>query len=295
MSKKINLMIIGAQKAGTTALKNYLNEHPNIIGHPQMEFDFFLNDEEYNQGFDYAFNKYFSEGDKNANNQLVAKHVSAYYEEKILSRLAAHNPDCKLVFIIREPVARAYSSYGMEMYFGQFKRNSLDMIDVIKKKDYNDSMYRIFIRLGLYDEQIQMIYKYFPKENVKIVLYEDLNKSSLKVCQDVFQWMGVDVSFVPNVEKKYNETKKAKSQFLTNFINFLRSNNNVIKKVAKAVLPYSVFSKMGNSLVEYNKSEKKLEPIPQELYSFLHDFYQPHNENFERLTGINLSHWNKKA
>lgn len=293
MSRKIDLMIIGAQKAGTTALKNYLNEHPQIIGHPQTEFSFLKNDEEYSKGFDYAFATYFNSTNDHESKKFIAKYVSVYYEEELLSRLAKHNPACKLVFIVREPVSRAYSAYCMEQFNGWLKRDSHEMIEAINKKDYNDTMYRLFIKMGLYDEHIQLIYKYFPKDQVKIVLYEQFNKDSLKICKEIFEWMGIDATYSPNVEKKYNETKTSKSDKLTKLITALRNKNNKLKIVAKKILPYSLFTKIGNTIIEYNKSSKKHKPISNELNGFLHQYFKPHNEKFTKLTGIDVDHWNK--
>jgi len=53
--KLIDLMIIGAQKAGTTSLKNYLGEHPEICTHERIEFMFFVNEQEYKQGYKKIF------------------------------------------------------------------------------------------------------------------------------------------------------------------------------------------------------------------------------------------------
>ena len=54
--KKIDVMIVGAEKSGTTSLKNYLNEHPDVFGHSATEFTFFhTKKNEYNLGFDTVF------------------------------------------------------------------------------------------------------------------------------------------------------------------------------------------------------------------------------------------------
>lgn len=294
MSRKIDLMIIGAQKAGTTALKNYLNEHPDILGHPQTEFTYFNDESEYNKGFDNAFSKYFSEGDPVKSKLVLAKYVSIYYEEKLLERLAKHNAECKLIFIIREPVARAYSSFSMEQYRGNSKRDSLEMITAIEEKNYDDSMYRIFIKLGLYDEHLTTIYKYFPKNQVKIILFEDLNNNTLGTCQEIFQWMKVDDKFIPNTKVKHNETRVAKSQLLGKIIVKLKNNQNIVKRITKKVLPYSLFTKLGNSLVKYNKSNNKFQPISPKLKSYLQDFFRPHIQNLEQMTGLDLKHWYKQ-
>lgn len=42
MTRKLDAIIVGSYKAGTTSLKNYLSEHPNVVSHPQHELDGFL-------------------------------------------------------------------------------------------------------------------------------------------------------------------------------------------------------------------------------------------------------------
>ena len=96
-------MIIGAQKAGTTSLKNYLGEHPQIVTHPHTECSFFASDDEYNEGFEKGFVRYFG-GEKDFQDKvIVGKNVTISFREFALKRLAQHNPNCKIVFILRNP------------------------------------------------------------------------------------------------------------------------------------------------------------------------------------------------
>jgi len=230
-------MIIGAQKAGTTSLQNYLNEHPEILGHPQIEFGFFKDDAMYANGYEKEFSRHFTAGNINTAKAVVAKNTGMYDSEKALERLRQHNPDCKLVFIVREPVSRAYSSYSMEKFNGLLTRDFSEIKDVIEEKRFDDMMYRFFIRLGLYSEFLKSIYKFFPENQVKIVLFEKLGKDPAGVCREIFQWLNIDPSFTPSTEKEYNKTQKPKSVLVSNILMRLRSNDNVIKKVAKKVLP----------------------------------------------------------
>lgn len=57
--KKINAIIIGSFKAGTTSLKNYLSQHPNIVSHPQHEFDGFFDKNISKLEINKKFNKQF--------------------------------------------------------------------------------------------------------------------------------------------------------------------------------------------------------------------------------------------
>ncbi len=291
--KKIDLMIIGAQKAGTTSLQNYLNEHPEILGHPQIEFGFFKDDAMYANGYEKEFSRHFTAGNINAAKAVVAKNTGMYDSEKALERLQQHNPDCKLVFIVREPVSRAYSSYSMEKFNGLLTRDFSEIKDVIEEKRFDDMMYRFFIRLGLYSEFLKSIYKFFPENQVKIVLFEKLGKDPAGVCREIFQWLNIDPSFTPSTEKEYNKTQKPKSVLVSNILMRLRSNNNVVKRVAKKVLPYTVFTRLGTFLIESNKSSKRTKPISPEIKEYLQRFFDPYNKELEELAKIDLGGWRK--
>lgn len=64
-SRIINVMIAGAQKSGTTSLADYLAQHSQITTHKQLEMTFFVNDEEYQRGYQSIFNNYFSSDSTN--------------------------------------------------------------------------------------------------------------------------------------------------------------------------------------------------------------------------------------
>jgi len=284
-------MIIGAQKAGTTSLQNYLNEHPQILGHPQIEFGYFKDDTLFANGFEKEYSRHFTSGDIHAAKVVIAKSTGIYDSEKALQRLHEHNPDCKLVFIVREPVSRAYSSYTMEKFNGWLKRDFSEIRTVIEEKKFDDVMYRFFIRLGLYSEYLKIIYKYFPPDRVKIILFEKLKTNPVLICQEIFEWLKIDPSFTPRTEKEYNKTQKPKSELLSNILIKLRHNDNPIKKLAKKVLPYASFTRLGNFLLEFNRSSKKFEPISREMKEYLYNYFEPYNKQLEEMTNMNLAKW----
>lgn len=285
--QRIDLMIVGAQKAGTTALKEYLAEHPQFLTHIQREFSFFKDKEEYEVGFSKAFDKFFHE--QPHGRKLVAKNAGMYFDKNSLERLAKHNKDCKILFIVRKPVERLQSAYSMEKFNGWLNYEFNDFKSVLERKDYQHILYRLFIKLGLYSEHLKMLYDFFPKEQLKVVSYEDLKKDPQVICQDIFEWMGVDKNISPDELKRYNETKIARSALASLLINELKKESNPIKKLAKRILPYHLFSKLGNRLVEFNKSKKKPEQPSKEVVNYIANYYAPYNEEFERLTGIKFN------
>lgn len=290
--RKIDIMIVGAQKAGSTSLNNYLSEHPDIIGHPQTEFSYFRSDEEYQEDYDTLFKKYFTKGDINAKYAL-AKNVGIYDNEKAIKRLHEHNPNCKIILLVREPVSRAISSYNMEKFNGYFKRDFEEVKNVIENKKYEDSYFRLIINLGLYANHLKCLLKYFPSENIGVYLFEDLKSDPEGTYKKICKWIGIDDTFTPNLETKHNQTFQPKSKVTSNILLKLRKNDNPIKKIVKGILPYSTFTKLGNFLLESNKSKKKPEQISKEMKDYLYGYFKPFNEDLKRMTDIDFSIWEK--
>ena len=286
---KIDLMIVGAQKAGTTSFKQYLGEHPLITTHGQMEFDYFVSDERYQAGFEASFDLYFRGNGYNPQQKLVAKSAALYSSEKAIQRLYEHNPDCKLIYLVREPASRAYSSYAMERTNGGLQKEFDEIVKVLEEERYDDLMYKIFIDLGLYARHLKNIYRYFPKSSVKIFLLEDMRLKAEALCSEAFAWIGVDDSFIPDCNKKYNQSFTAKSQHLSHA--HLKLQSSSLNRIAKQILPSKLYNEVVLRLREFIKSGKKYEPMSHDTNAFLKSFFAPHNRELEELSGVNLDVW----
>lgn len=289
---KIELMIIGAQKAGTTSLLNYLKQHQELLGNNQTEFAYFVDDRLYNRGFEYEFHRHFTNG-KVAGRKIIAKNAILYNSEKGLKRLRMHNPACKLVFVVREPVDRAFSSYSMEVFNGWLKRDFSEIKSIILSSNRDDVMYRLFIDLGMYSEALKLIYSYFPSVQVRIALFEDFVQQPGQLCQEIYKWLDVDPDFMPDTSVMHNETRQAKSSVFARILLKFRQENNPVKRAIRRILPYSVFSRMGSKLVEMNKSpDRMMHPSP-ELCRFLYEYFRPYNDELKNMTGLDLSKWER--
>ncbi len=283
---KIDLMIVGAQKAGTTALKEFLGEHPDIQTHHQIEFDYFVSPQKY-QSFDKCYNNCFNDKNKFS----IAKNASLYHNESAIKNLYNHNPSCKIVFIIREPVSRAISSYNMAKFNGWYNGDPSDFSDVIKSGKQDNSVYRVFLNLGLYDLHFKALSKYFDNHNIYVYLYDDLKDNPQFVCSDIFKKIGVDSKFLPSVQKKYNVTKKQKSKWLSLIILRLKGQNNFMKKFLKFVLPYRYFVFFADKLISLNKSDDNAVDFPNEIKQLIQEYYIQSLTAFEKNTGIFLDKW----
>lgn len=289
--KKLDLMIIGAQKAGTTSLKNYLGQHSDISVHLPEEFDYFQSESEYKKGFERSLNKNFT---KPIQKVLIAKNAGLYEKAEYLKKLKEHNANCKLVFLIRDPVERAFSSYQMEKRDGHIDFDFSYIKSILSSKEPLDLNYfRKFIGLSLYSEKLKVIYDIFDKKNVSIFAFEQFKEDPQSICERIFEIVGVDSKIIIDTNKIHNKKQTIRSQKLARMLTSLKKENNALKRIAKAVLPYKTFLRVAHGIksLNYSSKEKSEEQLDADTRKILKGYFKPYNRELEAMTGITLKHW----
>ena len=285
---KINLAIIGAQKAGTTSLKNYLSQHPEIVSHPQLEFSFFRDSSMDEDDFENYFNKCFTLGNKEAKIKL-AKNVGICNSDPALKKLFNHNPECKLIYILREPVDRFISAYNFEKFNGWLKNPIEDVVEVIQNRDKEHVLYKHFLFHGLYQMQIERILKYFNRDQLKIILFEDLKTNPKQVVIDIVDWISLDNEIAFDFSKTHNKTAKSTSGKLAKIILYLRKSE-WLKRPFRKIMPYWLFTKISQGIINVNKSKIEKVAISYATKNSLRDFYKPEVDALVNM-GVNLNSW----
>jgi len=292
---KPNFLIIGAAKAGTTALYEYLIQHPDVFMSEPKEPQFFPL--EYDKGMQFYLEHYYSgwSGQHAIGEARPTNLYLPYVPERIWNCL----PDAKLIVILRNPTERAYSAWSM---FYSYRSESLSFEDAITKnierieKDglpdteskwraYIDSKdpkdrYRIYVDAGYYDEQIKRYLEFFPREQIKFILFEDFIKQTDTIVKMVWEYGGVD----PNYELKHLEPSN---------ISLSRSKRDGVN-VRKALRLNKLLTKnMRSSVRKFMYRMRDKPKMSPEIRMKLTEHFRPHNEELERILGIDVSHWNK--
>ena len=134
---KPNTFVIGAMKSGTTSLCNQLAVHPDIFMARIKEPDFFSRDEEFAKG-----QKYYESLFRESNGQRIVAEGSTSYTKQLqyphaASRIHHYAPDAKLVYLVRDPIARLQSHWAHERLKGRtqldvnaFVRSCPEAIDI---------------------------------------------------------------------------------------------------------------------------------------------------------------------
>lgn len=197
MNKLIDFLIMGAQKSGTTALAEFLNEHSAIQLSSKKELHFFDRDRHFkNNPVNYDwYHNYF---DMNRNDQLLGEATPIYMYWKLApKRIFEYNPNMKLIFILRNPIERAYSHWLMETKKGRenmlFERAL--RLEWLRRRYHYPKQDRIhsYVDRGFYSKQIQNIMRYFPKEQMFFIKNEALLNQHDQVLQSICDFLDIPV------------------------------------------------------------------------------------------------------
>ena len=192
---QLSLAILGVQKASTTALAQYLGQHPKIYFPPIKETHFFrrpLTPDGPAPRNPDLLNQRFIEAPADA---LLADGTPIYmYWPHALDLLKAHNPDLKLIISLRHPVERAYSAWSMER---RRKRETLTFSAAIREgrarvRDAPFGVHKIFsyVERGFYAQQLKRVFALFDRDQV-FVLRADAVSSESPVMTKLQSFLGV--------------------------------------------------------------------------------------------------------
>lgn len=297
-NKLPNTFLIGAQKAATTSVYSWLSQHPDICAPMSVkDYAFFTRDDFFEKGLDHLSNFYKEEH----NNEKIVLQGSVHYIffEKALKRINRFNPNAKFILILRNPIERALSAYE---YAIKFDYENLSINEAFKKEDerMTSTDHRTLSELtyknhGLYYEQIQIFLKYFKRNQLKVVLYEEVSNPEL-LTSELFKFLNVDSKFTPEY-KAMNITGKVKSQTIQKvFLGDNKVKNWLVHNVANKLLSQDLKAKLRWKIIHLNTNKNKvdyLEQLNSDLKNDLLSFFKDDIDKLELFLSKDLSHWKR--
>ena len=287
-----NFLVVGAQKSGTTSLHHYLKEHPDIYLPEGKETKFFARPDRYEKGIEFYEREYFS----GYNGEKAVGEVDPDYMfyEEALDRICEHIPVERLrfIFLLRNPVERAFSHYLMTYRRGEEKLDFSEAIRCEEKRatgDYYSRSRFSYISRGLYFPQIERFLKKVGRENVLILLTEDLERDPAGVLKRCFQFLNVDPEVVlPELNQHYHGAFVPKSVKLVRLL----TGENKFKKIARKMLPAdSVRRWLRNVVLKWNRRSDDIPTLNNTDREFLNEIFRPYNKKMATLIDSDLVNW----
>lgn len=212
--ERLDFIIAGVQKGGTSALHYHLDQHPNLtmahgeeahmIDHPRRHF---FDDEDRFAAREVSYD-ILHEGIKLKRNSLVTGSCTPIYTywKPAIERIRTYRPEIKLIVLLRNPADRAFSHWNM---YRERKQESLGFLEAIAAEPDRiraalplQPRRTSYLDRGFYAEQMERLFRFFPREQVHVIKFDDFRKNTSKVVNGVFTFLGLEpLSQVKNREQ----------------------------------------------------------------------------------------------
>lgn len=188
-----NFIVIGAARSGTTSLWEYLRSHPDVFMSPAKELIFFW--ERWHLGIDWYESQFATWRGERAIGEASPGYTIYPARRGVAERIAKTLPDVKLIYLMRDPVARIHSNYKFRYMLGSESRP-------IERALIEDPTY---VWMSSYALQVNEYLRYFDRSRVLLLLNEDLKDRREETLRRTFEFLGVDGAFVPpNIASEFN-------------------------------------------------------------------------------------------
>jgi hypothetical protein len=273
MPRLPNFLIIGAAKSATTSLAEYLTQHPDVFippGNKEPSY-FALQGQElppagpvpsrvhYELWYSHCVTKFEdytalfeSAGSERAIGEASVRYL--YFPDAV-RHIKESIPNVRLIAILREPVARLYSHYCMNL---QYQFEPLELLDAVaaesERKADKWGWDWHYVGLGLYGEQLKRYYNAFSPEQIRVFFYDDFVKSPLQVIREICRHIGVDEKFSPDMSERGMVSYRPKSGIVERLLRWPRASRPGVERF----LPIGIPRTMETYVERWNRG-----PIPK--------------------------------
>lgn len=184
-----SFLFIGADRCGSKTLHNIFRQHPDCFV-PAIADPYFF-DKNYDRGIRWYYELF-------ANASPAAQAIGEFSHDYIHSREAAeriqhHLPDVKLLVSLRHPIERTFSSYAAAHSAG------------VIRTSFERALKEVPMLIGnsLYADKLDTYFDFFPPEQFKILMFDDLQASSRRFAEQAFEFVGLrTVDYIDYDERK---------------------------------------------------------------------------------------------
>ena len=279
-----NFICPGAQKAATSTLYHVLKQHPDIYLPKRKETHFFDREERFSQGLDWYQEQYYGDaaGEKIIGDITPEYMYLPHIPRRIYDCLGA---DIRFVFMLRNPVDRAFSHYQMSVRRGWEDQPLAKAVGMEEARIAEGPAQRrnfSYIGRGFYAAQIKGFMALFPRENMQFILFEDFVRHTPETTGEIIRFLGLNPCPM-DYQIKTNIAWEPRHPLITK-----------VKKAVRAWMPdrfkQYIPDHMKRTWLNLDKkdSKKKLDPAQR---TQLLQLYADDIKNLEDLIGRDLSSW----
>lgn len=299
---KPNLFIVGQPKSGTTALHQFLGQHPDIYMSSIKEPHFFCSDFHLESDRAYGKQRFFDFRSESAYLQLFAKadrekiigesSTNYLYSQVAAEKIFNFNPDAKIIIILREPARFLYSLHSHYVKFTE--ENEPDFLTALALEDkrkqetaisprVTSPSYLYYSQRVQYYQQVKRYGDRFKPEQIKVIIFEEFQSENERIYREILEFLEVDSSFTPEYDA-VNVNKEVKFKAINDLV-----NNPLLKNISKNLLSQEFNEFVRDKIVEkllWHQAPKA--SMPKEIKTQLMQQYKPQVEQISELIDVDL-------
>lgn len=293
-----NFLVIGAGRSGTTSLHHYLGQHPDVFLPANKAPSYFYCCDSPPSADPYQhlvsrnyfvrdFAQYQALFDGVRSERAVGEVSPVYLATmQAASRIAKQIPEVKLVGIIRNPVERAYARFLGRTRDGLERRTSF--AEIVREESeaglIRDDASGTYVASGFVFHFLESYLERFPRESFRVRLFEDLKTDSEGLVSDLFEFLGVDSTFRPSIERRHNPSGGTIRQPL---LRYLWTSSGLLRARLRPFLPVG----MRDSIFDLLPMERVGRPLDPEIRSELIGLFRNDVLKLQDWMDRDLSAW----
>jgi hypothetical protein len=297
-----NFLVIGAGRSGTTSLHHYLGQHPDVfLPSVKSPSHFFCCDlPPVKDRYLRALTRHYFVPDPRdyealfdgVRGETAVGEVSPVYLATVHAapRIASRLPHARLIAILRHPVDRAYARFVGRRRDGLEPRSDFRQIvrEELEEPLVRDDAFGSYIASGCCHHFLKSYFDRFPRDCMRIHLFEDFARDPAAVMADLFEFLHVDPGFVPVIERRHNRS----GGLIRNPVLRLVWTRSAL---VRAALGPHVLQSLRDAAFRIFASDLVMPALDPELRAELTELFRADIEKLQDLLGRDLSHWLAQA
>lgn len=286
--------VVGAPRCGTTALCDFLGQHPAIFVPYIKEPHYFGSDLTTRRGFSSleTYLALFTE----AGNKLCLEGSTWYLYSRCAAReIHTFNPRAKIIIMVRNPSELIRSWHAHALSVGVQDEASLaNALGLEAERRSGAALPHsspleklLYSEIPKFTEQIGRYYRVFKPEQIKIIVYDDFKADNQKTVADTFRFLGVNADFIPTFDK-INASGKTKSRIVSRLLEHQPEN---VRYLVRVVVPRRLRTHVKNTMRQLNTGYPPKNDVDLEIDQRLRKHFRAEVQTLSALLERDLSHW----
>jgi len=288
----LDFFIIGAEKAGTTALWHMLGQLSSVFMPPVKELHYFVAEEFHEQGPAYLEPFYAGyQGEA----LVGGADVHMLFLPYAAQRLVDHSPGVRAVAVLRDPVERAWSAFWFAKALGLEDLDSFEeALEAETLRPWGEAEHRrarSYLSRGHYHAQLTRWGEVLGPQHVHVLLSEDLARDPKQTVRDLLTWLGESPPETVPVPRFSNESGVPRWGRIQRLAHREVRVKGLVRRVTTPALRLRVRQHLVGPLSRWNMRARPNPPMPPGVRARLNEHFRPHNERLAALLGRDLAHW----